>query len=126
MRLRMPLLLLLTLGGCASSEQFEHPGTWKLPPAGQAANDANLRMMVVNPNDLFAGTNDPGNLAAEAVPPIDRLLSGRRLPLQSVNASSIGAASGAGASGGGSGGGGPGGGLSGGIAAGASAAGGQQ
>ena len=103
-RLMMPFLVLLGLAGCASSEQFERPGTWKLPPAGQGANDANLRTMVVNPRDLVAGTGEPGSLGTEAVQPINRLLTGRRQPLANVNANSIGAQQGGGGGGAGAGG----------------------
>lgn len=102
----LPGLLLLTLAGCAS-QQFEKPGTWKLPPTGQGANDANLRAMVANPNDLVAGANEPGSNGAEAVRPIELLLSGHRQPLSSVSASKIGAvqsSAGGGGSTGGSGG----------------------
>ncbi len=109
MRLRMLFLLVLTLTGCASSEQFEHPGTWKLPPTGQGANDANLRTMVVNPHDLVAGIDDPAGRGPEAVPPINRLYNGQRQPLQSVNTSSVATAPSGGAGGGGGGGGGAGG-----------------
>jgi hypothetical protein len=104
MRLRIPFLLLLALAGCASSEQFERPGTWKLPPTGQGANDANLRTMIVNPHDLIAGVDEPGSVATEAVHPIDLLMTGRRRPLPNVNASSIGASGGGGGGGGGAGG----------------------
>jgi hypothetical protein len=90
-RIRIPLLLLLlNLGSCGSSEQFERPGTWKLPPAGQGANDANLRAMLVDPHDLVAGVGEPASLGTEAVRPVELLLKGRRQPLPTVNASSIG------------------------------------
>jgi hypothetical protein len=114
--LMLPLLVTPMLAGCGNVDQFNHPGTWKLPPAGQGANDANLRAMVANPNDLVAGADEPGSNGAESVRPVDLLLTGRRRPLPSVNASSIGASSGgAGQQGAAGGGGGAGGGGAGGV-----------
>jgi type IV pilus biogenesis protein CpaD/CtpE len=93
MRIRTPFLLVLLLAGCASSEQFEHPGTWKLPPSGQDSNAANLRAMVVNPHDLVAGTDAPGSLGAEAARPVGLLLKGQRTPLINASASAVGQSS---------------------------------
>lgn len=104
MHMMSSLLLLLTMAGCASSEQFERPGTWKLPPTGQAANDANLRVMLVNPHDLVAGANEPASLGSEAVRPVELLLRGQRKKLPNVNAVQIGAEPGGGSGGGGGGG----------------------
>lgn len=114
MPMMLSLLLLLTMAGCASSEQFERPGTWKLPPTGHAANDANLRVMLVNPHDLVAGANEPASLGSEAVRPIELLLRGQRKKLPNVNAAPIGAEQGGGNGGGGGFGGGMGGGGAGG------------
>ena len=66
--------------------------------------------MLINPNDLAAGTGEDTSLGPLSVRPVDALLAGRRKPLPSVNASQIGASgqqeqqgggAGAGASGGG-------------------------
>jgi hypothetical protein len=110
------LLVFLGLAALAGCEQdpFARPHTWSLPPAGLGANDPNLRTMLINPNDLAAGAANNTSVGALSVRPVDALLSGRRKPLPSVNASPIGASS----AGQGQGGGGPGGGGLGGAAGG--------
>jgi hypothetical protein len=84
------VLLLLAVAGCAQ-DPFQRPATWSLPPTGLGANDTNLRAMLVNPNDLAAGTGDDTSTGPLSVRPIDALVTGRRRPLPSVNASQIGA-----------------------------------
>ena len=87
----MPFILLLALvSGCAK-DPFQRPQTWKLPPDGGGANDANLRAMIANPQDLTAGTSDDTGVGHLAVRPVDALLSGHRRSLPTVNASTIGA-----------------------------------
>jgi hypothetical protein len=54
------------------------------------ANDANLRAMLVNPNDLVVGASDNTSLAPLAARPVELLVTGHRRPLPSVNASDIG------------------------------------
>jgi len=93
MRANLALAALLALAGC-DKDPFAQPGTWSLPPTGLGANDSNLRTMVINPNDLVAGTGDDNGLAALSTRPIDLMVAGRRRPLPSVNASEIGAAQG--------------------------------
>jgi hypothetical protein len=93
MRALLILPVFAMLAGCAQ-DPFERPQTWSLPPAGLGANDSNLRAMVANPNDLAVGTGDDGSLGPLSVRPVDELLTGRRKPLPSVNASQIGAQSG--------------------------------
>jgi hypothetical protein len=78
------------LAGCAAQDPFERPQTWSLPPTGLGANDTNLRTMLVNPNDLVTGSGENTSLGPLSVQPVDALLSGRRKPLPSVNASQIG------------------------------------
>ncbi len=107
MSLWMPIVLLLTLAGCDSSEQFEKPGSWKLPPTGQGSNDANLRTMIADPHDLIVGTSEPGSPAAEAVRPVDLLMTGQRKKAAAINASNIGSTGGGDAGGGATGAGGP-------------------
>jgi hypothetical protein len=85
------LLLLLAAAGCASPDHFDQRGTWKLPPAGLGANDANLRAMLVNPNDLVVGASDDTSLGALSARPVELLVTGRRRPLPSVSASEVGA-----------------------------------
>lgn len=90
MRATLPILLLLAVAGCAA-DPFDKPGTWSLPPTGLASNDNNLRTMVVNPNDLVAGTGEDTSVGSEAEHPVELLVSGRRRPLPSVSAAQIGA-----------------------------------
>lgn len=77
------LLIAPALAGCTVppwSDPFERPGTWR--PTG--ANEANLRAMAQNPADLERGQAARGDLAAEGIPPIERLLAGQRRPLPAV------------------------------------------
>jgi type IV pilus biogenesis protein CpaD/CtpE len=90
MRAIRSVALLSLLTACAQ-DPFERPHTWSLPPAGLGANDSNLRAMVSNPNDLVAGTGEDTSTGPLSVRPIDALVTGRRRPLPSVNASTIGA-----------------------------------
>jgi hypothetical protein len=82
------LLTLLTLAACTPDHPFDKPGTWSLDSA-PSANDLNLRVMVVNPHDLVAGTGEANSLGAEAGPPVGRVLHGRRAPLPASAASQI-------------------------------------
>lgn len=76
----LPLLAGL-LGGCAynafSQDPISQPGTW----APEGDNDANLRVMVADPNDLTIGKGAGNGLAAEAAPPVGLMLTGRRAAL---------------------------------------------
>lgn len=90
MRATLPILLLLTVAGCSSPDPFDKPGTWSLPPSGMNSNDTNLRTMLVNPNDLVAGSGEATSLAPESARPVELLVTGRRPPLPSVNASDVG------------------------------------
>ncbi|WP_428390435.1 hypothetical protein [Lichenicoccus sp.] len=58
--------LLVGIVGCAAVDPTHRAGTWQ--PVG--ANDANLRVMVANPEDLYHGeanTRADGAVAARAV-----------------------------------------------------------
>ncbi len=90
MRATLAILLLLAVTGCVD-DPFDKPGTWSLPPTGMGSNDANLRTMVVNPGDLVVGTGEDTSLGPLAARPVQELLTGRRRPLPSVNASEVGA-----------------------------------
>lgn len=60
------LLLPAALAGCGAIDPLARPGVWH--PTG--ANDANLRAMAANPQDLAGGVGSPladGTLAAAAV-----------------------------------------------------------
>ena len=86
MRLYIPLVALLGLTACSPDYPFDKPGTWALGPQGSPnANDANLRAMVVNPNDLVVGQSEPGSVGAEASRPVKHLLAGKRPALPNTN-----------------------------------------
>ena len=78
------LLLLLTVAACTPDYPMDKPGTWNLQQCG-GANDANLRAMVANPRDLIAGSGESTSVGREAVAPVDRLFTGKRPPLPSLN-----------------------------------------
>ncbi len=66
--LLLPVLLgpLLGVAGCAATDPLSRPGLWH--PIG--ANDANLRAMIADPEDLHHGAVDgraDGEVAANAV-----------------------------------------------------------
>jgi hypothetical protein len=93
--MRRPALLLALLpllGGCNfdpfSQDPIDKPGTW----APEGVNDANLRAMVANPQDLVAGAGTANSTGAEAAPPVGLLLSGKRTPLMSESSLNFGAA----------------------------------
>jgi len=84
------MFALLAVAGCnAQQDPFERAHTWA--PTG--VNEANLRVMVADPNDLAGGVDEPNSLSAESTPAVRRLLTGQRRPLPVVNASSISTAS---------------------------------
>ena len=85
-RLLRPLAALLVTG-CSSyyPDPYQRPGTWN--PTGD--NEANLRTMVVNPHDLVEGQGQGTTTGATAAAPVARLVSGKRYPLPSMNASVI-------------------------------------
>jgi len=86
MRIYLPLVALLGLAACTPDYPFDKPGTWALGPQGSPnANDANLRAMVVNPNDLVVGQSEPGSVGAEASRPIRKLFAGQRAALPASN-----------------------------------------
>ena len=88
--LLFPVLLLLMLGGCdPHQDPIDKPGTWSLPPAGLTSNDENLRTMLVNPNDLVAGTGTQTSAGSEAAAPVRRLITGQRAKLPSSEGSLI-------------------------------------
>ena len=85
---RISLLLFLCAAGCTSEMDspdypMDKPGTWRIPET--SANDANLHAMIVNPNDLTAGTGESTAIGVQAVPPVQRLYSGQRYPLPASN-----------------------------------------
>jgi hypothetical protein len=84
------LLLLLPLGACTPDYPMDKPGTWSLPPGHLSSNDANLRVMLVDPNDLTAGASAEGSEGNEAGPPVQRLVTGRRPALPDTNGTPLG------------------------------------
>jgi hypothetical protein len=90
MRATLPIVLLVMIAGCAA-DPFDKPGTWSLPATGMTSNDTNLRTMLVNPRDAVAGTGEDTSLAPLSARPVELLVTGRRRPLPSVNASEVGA-----------------------------------
>ncbi len=89
----LPLLLLplaLPLGACTPDYPMDKPGTWSLPPGALSANDANLRVMIVDPNDLTAGASADGSEGMSGAPPVQRLVSGRRPALPDISGAPLG------------------------------------
>jgi hypothetical protein len=87
LRFVWPMAALLVTG-CSADwfDPYQRPGTWH--PAGD--NEANLRVMIVNPHDLVEGTGQSTTTGATAAPPVARLLAGQRYPLlPMVNASAV-------------------------------------
>jgi hypothetical protein len=78
------IALLLPLAACSPDYPMDKPGTWAPPPVSN--NDQNLKVMVVNPQDLVAGAGEDNSLGSEAGPPVHRLLTGRRTDLPPSNA----------------------------------------
>jgi hypothetical protein len=91
MRRFLPLLLVLFVAGC-ETDPWQKPGTWSLPPAGLDSNDENLRTMLVNPNDLVAGSGTDFSNASQSAQPVQRLITGHRYPLPISEGSAIPAA----------------------------------
>jgi hypothetical protein len=78
------VLLLLPLVACTPDYPMDKQDTWQPPVVG--SNEKNLRVMLVNPQDLVAGTGEDNSMGAEAAPPVHRLVTGKRTPLPSSNA----------------------------------------
>ena len=81
------LITALLLAGCAYDlgDPYQRPGTYR--PIGD--NDANLRVMIVNPADLVEGSGTGVAIGSEAAPPVARLLAGKRYPLPNLNAAEV-------------------------------------
>ncbi len=86
MRLNPVWILCLLLAAC-QQDPVNNPGTWKLPSKGLTSNDENLRAMVVNPQDLVAGTGDQTGEGVNAARAARRELTGHRAPLLNGNVS---------------------------------------
>jgi hypothetical protein len=87
MRIRIlyTTIALVGLAACTPDHPFDKEGTWSLGPQGSMnSNTANLRAMIVNPNDLVIGQSEPGSLGAEAACPVKRLFAGKRAKLPQI------------------------------------------
>jgi hypothetical protein len=82
--------LLLSLAACSPDYPMDKKGTWSLPPGALNSNDANLRVMIANPNDLTTGASEDGSEGTEAAPPVQRLVSGHRPPLPDTSGTPLG------------------------------------
>ena len=81
------LIVALLVTGCAPDtfDPYKRPDTWQT----HGDNDANLRAMVTNPQDLIEGKGESASAGSEAAPPVARVLSGNRYQLPELNASGI-------------------------------------
>jgi hypothetical protein len=80
-------LLLLPLAACGGGD-FARPGTWQ----ASGVNDANLRLMLADPQDGLRGRAAVGDRAQPATLAVRRLERDRRRPLPDSRAARIGAA----------------------------------
>lgn len=90
----------LALSGCeqVNRDPFDQPLTWS--PTG--ANDANLRAMLSNPNDMVVGRGERGSSAILSSAAVTRVLTDRVKPLPKVSTgSNAGSSDSAGGGGGG-------------------------
>lgn len=102
-RWRAFLVLLLPLAACANTPDYpmDRPGTWSPPAVG--SNDKNLRTMIADPQDLVAGKGEANSRGTAAAAPVERLNTGKRLPLPTSESSKVYGGTGAQSTGGGAG-----------------------
>lgn len=86
-RIMIPVLLALAVAGCDSFDPYEREGSWR--PA--AANEANLRAMLVEPDELFVGTAERGSDGHLGGAAVERLRGDRVRPLPASRLVQIGA-----------------------------------
>lgn len=91
-RIVLPVLLALAVAACDSVDPFEREGSWR--PA--AANEANLRAMLVEPDELFVGTSAHGADGQMGGSAVERLRADRVRPLPASRLVQIGAGGGGG------------------------------
>lgn len=77
-------LALSLIAGCAPDDTMQKPGTWSLETYG-SSNDANLRAMIADPEDLIHGRGEDTAIGAEAARPVAALEAGKRAPLPKVD-----------------------------------------
>ena len=78
------LLSLLILAGC-QGDDFSRPGTWR----ATRANEANLAVMLADPQDARQGRAAPDSRGQAAAVAVGRLETGRRFPLPASTLSRI-------------------------------------
>jgi hypothetical protein len=86
----IPVLLALALSACDSFDPYEREGSWR--PSG--ANDANLRAMLVEPDELFVGTSERGSDGQMGGVAVERLRNDRVRALPASRLVQIGASGG--------------------------------
>ena len=78
-------LLLLLPAGCAAEDPLTRPGLWQ--PTG--ANEANLRAMIADPDDLVAGAADRRADGAVVAAAVARYRAGKLKDLPDAAASRV-------------------------------------
>ncbi len=87
--MRMLLIVLVALAGCAETDPYDRAGTWQ--PGG--VNDRNLAAMVADPRDLLRGHGEAGAQPQLATTAVDHLLAGAPKPLPTLSSdTSVGGA----------------------------------
>ncbi len=82
---RILWLALLLPAGCAAEDPLTRPGLWN--PTG--ANEANLRAMIADPNDLVTGAVDRQADGAVVAAAVARYRAGKLKDLPDASASKI-------------------------------------
>lgn len=92
-RIVIAVLLALAVAACDSFDPYDREGGWR--PTG--ANEANLRAMLVEPDELFVGTSERGSDGQIGGAAVERLRADRVRPLPASRLVQIGAGGGQGA-----------------------------
>jgi hypothetical protein len=86
----IPVLLALALAACDSFDPYEREGSWR----PSAANESNLRAMLVEPDELFVGTSERGSDGQMGGVAVERLRNDRVRALPASRLVQIGAGGG--------------------------------
>jgi hypothetical protein len=84
------LVAALPLSACDSFDPYDRPGSWR--PAD--ANAANLRAMLVEPDELFVGTSERGSDGQLGAAAVERFRTGQDRQLPASRLVDIGAGGG--------------------------------